>query len=134
VHSYRIRKKSGDTDPANRVILREAPRKALHPAGKPGATEESLRWAHHPVGYDWLWREIRPVSDKDPSVGARAARALPTVRGGRLPQDDSDRPRPLFLRIPYHTNEGEYQLRLQVQKLQVRKVFSGISHHSRCLT
>jgi hypothetical protein len=28
----------------------------------------------HPVGYDWLWRETPPpVSDKDPSVGARAA-------------------------------------------------------------
>jgi hypothetical protein len=37
VESYRIRKKSGDTDPANGVILREAPRKALRPAGKPGA-------------------------------------------------------------------------------------------------
>jgi hypothetical protein len=50
-------KKSGDTDPANGVILREAPRKALRPLESLAPTEESLRWAHHPVGYDWLWRD-----------------------------------------------------------------------------
>jgi hypothetical protein len=68
------RRKSGDTDPANGVILREVPRKALRPAGKPGADRRistlgapsrRLRLA--------LVRETPPVSDKDPSVGARAA-------------------------------------------------------------
>jgi hypothetical protein len=100
--SYRIRKKSGDTDPANGVILREAPRKALRPRESLAPTEESLRWAHHPVGYDRLWREKpRPF----PIKILPSAHRLPRVADGSgcaSRQDDSDRPQPLFLRIRYH--------------------------------
>jgi hypothetical protein len=107
--------KSGDTGPADGVILREAPRKALRPAGEPGADRRistlgapsrRLRLA--------LARETPPVSDKDPSVGARDAarsrrfgegaflrmtvRFWKNIRGFSTPSQDSrDRPQPLFL-------------------------------------
>ena len=42
--------------------------------GSLAPTEESLRWAHHPVGYDWLRRERpRPF----PIKILRSAHALP---------------------------------------------------------
>jgi hypothetical protein len=42
-------------------------------------TKESLRWAHHPVGYDWPWREKpRPF----PIKILRSAHRLPRVADG----------------------------------------------------
>jgi hypothetical protein len=65
-------------------------------------TEESLCWAHSAVGHDGSAREAPRVSDKDSSVGARAW----SVEDGfarRLPQNDSDRPYTLFLRVRHET-------------------------------
>ncbi len=63
-------------------------------------TEESLCWAHSPVGHDGSARGAPRVSDRDSSVGAMAW----SVEDGfarRLPQNDSDRRYTLFLRIWY---------------------------------
>jgi hypothetical protein len=47
-------------------------------------TEESLCWAHSPVGHDGSAREARPVSDKDSSVGAPVPSVKTVSRGASL--------------------------------------------------
>jgi hypothetical protein len=123
---YRIRKKSGDTDPADGVILREAPRKALRPRESLAPTEESLRWAHHPVGYDRLWREKpRPF----PIKILRSAHRLP--RGA----DGSGWAPPVRMTVIVHNHcfcgFGIIpQLEVLTQKKQGKAGFSGPSRIS----
>jgi hypothetical protein len=54
------------------VILRKAPRKTVFTLRARAPTEESLRWAHGPVGYVCFGAKGPPVPDKDSSVGAQA--------------------------------------------------------------
>src|SRR5829696_1629173 len=67
-------------------------------------TEESLRWAHGPVGYVGLGAKDPPVPDKDSSVGAQALEREDGF-ARRLPQNDSDLPDAVFLRIRYECVE-----------------------------
>jgi hypothetical protein len=86
--------------PADGVILREAHPRSCRDARKPVRRPKNLPDGRTILSATTGFGARSPARFRKRFFGRRTGcRALPQARGGRLPQNDSGRPCPLFLRI-----------------------------------